>query len=283
MKSRAWMLSATLVLAWLIAFASLWLGGRYTEFLAPNLWPILAMAVVLLSLFLLGLLLSRRGGGGSMTQRWLQAGVLLLPLAYIVFVVPPEGLTSYAFATRSLELQSLISTGQQVDQPASAPVPPTAAEPTVTQAPAEAVAAPAEAPAAPLAPVAPIAPPAPQPIEAIEATPLELTQRAPTFRDQLIVTEGMVARPPQLPAGQFVLFRFTISCCVSDAMPVGLLVRYAGGDPLPEADAWVQLEGTLRIVKGTYGDQPVIEAARFKVTEAPANPYLNDMGNMGVW
>jgi uncharacterized repeat protein (TIGR03943 family) len=279
------MLSATLVLAWLIAFASLWQSGRYTAFLAPNLWPILAMAVVLLALFLLGLLLSRRGGGGSMTQRWLQAGVLLLPLAYIVFVVPPEGLTSYAFATRSLELQSLISTGQQVDQPAVAPVPPvppaapTAAEPMATQAPAEAAAAPAEAPAAPAAPVAPPAPP----IEAIEATPLELTQRAPTFRDQLIVTEGMVARPPQLPAGQFVLFRFTISCCVSDAMPVGLLVRYAGVDPLPEADAWVQLEGTLRIVKGTYGDQPVIEAAKFKVTEAPANPYLNDMGNLGVW
>lgn len=271
-------LPVVLVLAWLAAFV--WLLGhdRYTAFLAEKLQPVLVMAVVLLVLFLVGMLSRRGQGGGSLRARLLQAGVLLLPLAYMTVVVPPEGLGSYAFATRSLHLKPLLEAGQA---PAPQPIVPPAPEPAPAAEPTQAepaAAAPPVAAAPAPAPSLPVEPPA----EAILLNPMELNQRYDQYEGKLVATEGMVARPGQLPAGSVVVFRFVISCCVSDAMPVGVLVRVADADRLAE-DTWVRVEGTLRVEAGTFGKALILEGAKATAIPAPTNPYLNEFGGGGMW
>lgn len=84
---------------------------------------------------------------------------------------------------------------------------------------------------------------------------------------------GFVYREPDMGAEQFMVARFTMSCCVADAFAIGLPVQYADAASLP-TDTWVRITGTLRA--GDFQEQvlPVIRPEQVQIVAPPETPYL---------
>jgi uncharacterized repeat protein (TIGR03943 family) len=68
-------------------------------------------------------------------------------------------------------------------------------------------------------------------------------------------------QPPQLA-------RLLVRCCLADATPVGLPVRWPSDQPLPKADQWLAIEGTM----AADGDQLVVVPAVIRPIPRPARP-----------
>ncbi|MCA9971713.1 MAG: TIGR03943 family protein, partial [Anaerolineales bacterium] len=60
---------------------------------------------------------------------------------------------------------------------------------------------------------------------------------------------GFVYRGSDFPADSFMVSRYALSCCVADAAPIGLLVRWPDTADLA-ADQWVEVHGRFEI--GTF-------------------------------
>jgi uncharacterized repeat protein (TIGR03943 family) len=74
------------------------------------------------------------------------------------------------------------------------------------------------------------------------------------------------------PGGQPLLARLLVRCCLADATPVGLAVRWPPGKPLPQADQWLQLEGVMGVQAGPEGDALVVLPSRITPIARPARP-----------
>lgn len=94
-----------------------------------------------------------------------------------------------------------------------------------------------------------------------------------TFNGEEVHLIGFVYRDSRFETDQFMVSRFTISCCAADAMPVGLIVQWPEADQLP-TDQWVEVKGYLQA--STFADSPIpmIIADEITETDAPAQPYL---------
>jgi uncharacterized repeat protein (TIGR03943 family) len=68
-------------------------------------------------------------------------------------------------------------------------------------------------------------------------------------------------QPPQIA-------RLLVRCCLADATPVGLPVRWPGDQPLPQADQWLAIEGTM----AAEGDQLVVVPSVVRPIPRPARP-----------
>jgi uncharacterized repeat protein (TIGR03943 family) len=68
-------------------------------------------------------------------------------------------------------------------------------------------------------------------------------------------------QPPQIA-------RLLVRCCLADATPVGLPVRWPSDQPLPQADQWLALEGTM----AAENDQLVVVPAVIRPIPRPARP-----------
>lgn len=84
---------------------------------------------------------------------------------------------------------------------------------------------------------------------------------------------GFVYRDERFGDTQFMVSRFTISCCVADAAPIGLIVEWPETAVLT-ADKWVEISGTLRAGSFNGVAMPVLVAESVTPTEAPSQPYL---------
>jgi len=84
---------------------------------------------------------------------------------------------------------------------------------------------------------------------------------------------GFVYRDGRFADNTFMVARFTVSCCVADAAPVGLIVQWPDAASLP-ADQWVDVTGHFSV--GTFAGQqiPILVADAITLTEPPAQPYL---------
>jgi len=84
---------------------------------------------------------------------------------------------------------------------------------------------------------------------------------------------GFVYRDGRFADNTFMVARFTVSCCVADAAPVGLIVQWPDAASLP-ADQWVDVTGHFAV--GTFAGQqiPILVADAITLTEPPAQPYL---------
>ena len=84
---------------------------------------------------------------------------------------------------------------------------------------------------------------------------------------------GFVYRRANLPPDMWLLSRFVVTCCVADAMPVGLMVRAPDFAP-PENDEWVRVTGQFAIE--TDDGQRVLVLIADSITEIPMPqlPYL---------
>ena len=85
-----------------------------------------------------------------------------------------------------------------------------------------------------------------------------------------VTFEGIVVKREGMPADEFILTRFIVSCCVADALSVE--VRVVGTPPGRfEQDQWVRVTGTFYPV----GHDVVVDASQVQPIPQPDNPYLN--------
>ena len=84
---------------------------------------------------------------------------------------------------------------------------------------------------------------------------------------------GFVYHDPRLPANQFIVSRFVITCCAADASAIGMIVDWGQSAGLTES-SWVEVKGPVQASK--LGGQPIplIEASYVQSTPQPPQPYL---------
>lgn len=84
---------------------------------------------------------------------------------------------------------------------------------------------------------------------------------------------AFVYREPAMPDNQFMAARFTMSCCVADALAVGMPVELESASTWDDG-AWVRIEGSLSVRDFRGAPVPVIIPDAITPTETPDNPYL---------
>ncbi len=97
-------------------------------------------------------------------------------------------------------------------------------------------------------------------------TPAEMTGQAADV-------VGFVYQDPRLGEGQFMVGRFTLSCCVADAFAIGMIVAWPEGADLPD-NQWVRVKGSVDVLKLDGQTLPLIHAESVQKVEEPAQPYL---------
>jgi putative membrane protein len=81
---------------------------------------------------------------------------------------------------------------------------------------------------------------------------------------------GFVDRAPHMPADEFYLTRFLVTCCAADA--VSLRVRIVGAPPGKlKRDEWVKVNGTIY----PLGREVLVHASQVSHVDRPKSPYLN--------
>ena len=85
---------------------------------------------------------------------------------------------------------------------------------------------------------------------------------------------GFVYRDARFGADEFMVARFTVSCCVADAAPVGLVVRWPDGAALP-TDQWVEVQGRFEVGVFNGRSMPILVAETITKTKQPPQPYLH--------
>lgn len=84
---------------------------------------------------------------------------------------------------------------------------------------------------------------------------------------------GFVFHDAAHAADRFMVSRFIITCCVADAIPVGLPVRWPDAAALA-ADQWVEVSGPLALEEVAGETVPYIDATTITAIAAPNQPYL---------
>ena len=80
---------------------------------------------------------------------------------------------------------------------------------------------------------------------------------------------GFVRREGSMPANEFVLTRFLISCCVADALSAE--VRVVGAPPGQfKSDQWVRVSGAMY----PLGREVIVDATDVVKVDRPERPYL---------
>ena len=84
---------------------------------------------------------------------------------------------------------------------------------------------------------------------------------------------GFAYHDPRLPAGQVLLGRFALTCCVADAMAIGLIVE---GDDLGQMvdNAWYRVQGPIYLTSLDGQPIPLIRAEQVQEVPMPEQPYL---------
>jgi len=84
---------------------------------------------------------------------------------------------------------------------------------------------------------------------------------------------GFVYKDPRLPANQFLVGRFIVTCCAADASAVAVLAEWPETAALPE-NAWVRVRGPVRVAEFNGRPTPLIAAATLEQVEQPEHPYM---------
>ena len=84
---------------------------------------------------------------------------------------------------------------------------------------------------------------------------------------------GFIYREPSMGANEFMIARFTMSCCVADAFAIGMPVVVEDAAQY-ETGVWVRIQGELQA--GSFGGEtlPIIQPESIEPVETPNTPYL---------
>ena len=91
--------------------------------------------------------------------------------------------------------------------------------------------------------------------------------------NQVDVVGFVYKNDPRFKPNQFMVSRFTISCCVADAAALGLIVETDALDRFKQ-DQWVRVVGRFKVGAFAEDTVPMIVAEKIEPTEEPAQPYL---------
>ncbi len=72
--------------------------------------------------------------------------------------------------------------------------------------------------------------------------------------------------------GPPLLARLLVRCCLADATPVGLAVRWPSDRPLPKRDQWLQIEGVMAVQAAPQGEELVLVPRRIQPIQRPRRP-----------
>ncbi len=170
----------------------------------------------------------------------LRGAILLLPLLYLLFA-QGASLDSYAFQKRNIESLNSIQ-AEVLESHQASPLPSPSQLPAVEG-------------------------------DVIPTTLLNLYMSPLLYQKKDITVIGMVYREASLPENQFLLFRFSITCCAADAMPLVVQVDTKNSFSI-ENDTWVQVTGQFDLDEKDDTVLPVIRNAKVEQTPAPQRPYL---------
>ncbi|MEO8606279.1 MAG: TIGR03943 family protein [Chloroflexota bacterium] len=84
---------------------------------------------------------------------------------------------------------------------------------------------------------------------------------------------GFVYREAAFSDKQFMLARFTISCCVADASAIGVPVEWDAAKDYP-ADTWVRIQGTWEVGPFRGDTVPILHPVSIDKVDQPDHPYL---------
>lgn len=93
----------------------------------------------------------------------------------------------------------------------------------------------------------------------------------------IVELTGFVVRWEEMPRNEMVVTRFVVSCCVADAVPVGVIVRWPGAASYA-TNSWVYVKGLVqkenRPPRG--GSEPYLFIQAYLITPVgkPEQPYL---------
>ncbi|WP_103108691.1 TIGR03943 family putative permease subunit [Brevibacillus reuszeri] len=93
------------------------------------------------------------------------------------------------------------------------------------------------------------------------------------FAGKEMETLGFVYRQTDFSAEQFVVARFSVSCCTADASVFGILVEKPDGSKWAK-DSWVKVRGKLELRKVDGFDMLVLKANQVEPVKAPKDPYV---------
>jgi len=93
------------------------------------------------------------------------------------------------------------------------------------------------------------------------------------FNGQEVSVTGFVYREPNFLEEDFMVSRFTMSCCVADAFAIGLPVTSDEAHNI-EDGAWVRVGGKLQANEFGENFVPVVYATSIEIIDPPAQPYL---------
>lgn len=102
-------------------------------------------------------------------------------------------------------------------------------------------------------------------------TALELY--ADGFAGKELETIGFVYSQPDFAPEEFVVARFSVSCCTADANVLGILVEEPGAKKWP-VDSWVKVRGKLELRTFDGYEMLVLKASQVQQVEAPKDPYV---------
>lgn len=100
------------------------------------------------------------------------------------------------------------------------------------------------------------------------------SEDAAEFDGQEAKVIGFVYRDSRFGDGQFMVSRFTLSCCVADALAIGLVVQLPPDSPELELDTWVEVEGVFQEADFNDSVIPILYATNIKPVNQPDQPYL---------
>jgi len=102
-------------------------------------------------------------------------------------------------------------------------------------------------------------------------TALDLYPRE--FAGKELETMGFVHREPMFQPHQFVVARFSVSCCTADAAVYGVMVEDPQALQLKK-DSWVKVRGKLELRTVDGYDMLVLKAETITPVQAPKDPYV---------
>jgi putative membrane protein len=94
-----------------------------------------------------------------------------------------------------------------------------------------------------------------------------------TYLDTSANVIGFVYHDPRLASGQFMVGRFTLTCCVADAFAIGMVVDWPDSANLVD-NSWINVKGKVDVLTIDGQKVPVIHAITVIPVEAPEQPYL---------
>jgi uncharacterized repeat protein (TIGR03943 family) len=84
---------------------------------------------------------------------------------------------------------------------------------------------------------------------------------------------GFVYRDERLRDDEFLVGRFTLTCCVADAFAIGLVIQWPEAAELAD-NTWVRVKGSVRIDQEGGQKRMYVAADSVREIEPPDQPYL---------